>query len=269
VGDLHVEGGHSMVHRLEFGDVDFSGAGPQPPVRLDTLSSLQQFGVADRFKRDEEIYAEGRQAQYWYQVISGTVRLTKLLADGRRHIGRFYFEGDCFGFDLGGARTFSAEAVDDVAVYRYPRQSVGHLINERPQVARQLWNFTLKELAHAQAQTALLGRMTAAMRVSSFLLEVFARRGSSTLLELPMSRMDVADYLGLTVETVCRILSRFAELGLIALPNVRQVELIDTHALETVFLEGFNPEVGQYYGSRSKRPAAGQTNRRRPLAVER
>jgi CRP/FNR family nitrogen fixation transcriptional regulator len=229
---------------------------PPPVVQLHTLCSLREIGEKQRFKRDREIYAEHSRSKYWYQIISGTVRLSTLLADGRRHIGNFCFEGDCFGFDLGGTRGFSAEAVDDVLIYRFPRQPIGRLISERPQVAQQLWNITLKELAHAQMQTAILGRMTAPMRVASFLLETSSRRSACTLLDLPMSRMDIADYLGLTVETVCRVLSRFAELRLVAIPNVNQIELVDTHALETIFLEGFDPELGHYYGTRRKRPGA-------------
>jgi CRP/FNR family nitrogen fixation transcriptional regulator len=224
----------------------------------DTLLSLQrQLAEKLRFERDREIYAEGSRSKYWYQVISGTVRLVTLLADGRRHIGNFCLEGDWFGFDVGGSRSFSAEAVEETFVYRYPRQSIGQLIAELPQVAQQLWNITLRELAHAQGHTAILGRMTAPMRVSSFLLELSKRHGASTLLEVPMSRADVADYLGLTIETVCRVLSRFAGLGLIAIPTVNRIELIDAHALETIYLEGFDPGLGPYYGRRRTR--SGQT----------
>jgi hypothetical protein len=95
--------------------------------------------------------------------------------------------------------------------------------------------------------------MTAPMRVSSFLLELSKRHGASTLIELPMSRADVADYLGLTIETVCRVLSRLVGLGLIAIPSVNTIELIDPHALETIFLEGFDPDLGPYYGRRRTR----------------
>jgi len=259
-----------MVYRLELDGREFDAAVWSPPVvRLDTLSTLQQqLGEKHRFVRDREIYAEGSRSKYWFQVISGTVRLVTLFADGRRHIGNFCFTGDCFGFDLGSTRNFSAEAVEDCTVYRYPRQSIGRLITELPQVAQQLWNITLKDLAHAQSQTAILGRMTAPMRVASFLLDYSARHGMANLLDLSMSRADVADYLGLTVETVCRVLSRFAELKLIAIPNVNQVELIDTHAVETIFLEGFDPELGHYYGRRrtrsGRRASTEKTPSRRP-----
>jgi CRP/FNR family nitrogen fixation transcriptional regulator len=223
-------------------------------ARSDTLLSLQrQLGEKFRFDRDEEIYAEGSRSKYWFQVVSGSVRLVMLLADGRRHIGSFCLAEDWFGLDAGILRSFSAEAVEDTVVYRYPRQSIGRLITELPQVAQQLWNLTLRDLAHAQGQTAMLGRMTAPMRVSSFLLQLSKRHGASTLIELPMSRADVADYLGLTIETVCRVLSRFVGLGLIAIPSVNTIELIDSHALETIYLEGFDPELGPSYGRRRTR----------------
>ena len=245
----------SVVYQLEGGGRDFQSTARSPLTeRLDMLSTLQRHGGEKRqFTRDKEIYAQGSPSKYWYQVMSGTVRLVTLLADGRRHIGGFYLAGDCFGFDLGGTRTFAAEAVEDSLVYRYPRQSIGRLIAELPLVAQQLWNFTLQDLTHAQTQTVVLGRMTAPMRVANFLLNCSTRHVSSTELSLPMSRADIADYLGLTVETVCRVLSRFAELTLIAIRNVNQIELIDTHALETIFLEGFDPELGNAYGRRRTR----------------
>ena len=217
----------------------------------DLLSPLQrQLSENQRFARDKEIYAEGSPAKHWYQVISGTVRLVTLLADGRRHLGAFYVPGDCFGFDLGDARTFAAEAVEDTVLCRYRRETIGRLIGESPQVAQHLWNFTLQDLAHAQTQTTVLSRMTAPMRVASFLLELSARHVSSSELLLPMPRADIADYLGLTVETVCRVLSCFSELKVISIPNVNRIEVIDAHALETIFLEGFAPELGHYYGRR-------------------
>jgi CRP/FNR family transcriptional regulator, nitrogen fixation regulation protein len=223
-------------------------------MERDTLATLQhQMGERQRFARDKEIYAEGDRSTCWYQLISGSVRLVTLLADGRRQIGAFYLPGDCFGLDLGSIRTFSAEAIEDTVLYRYPRLPIGRLVAEYPQVAQQLWNFTLQDLARAQAQTVILGRMAAPMRVASFLLELSARHVSSEVLHLPMPRADIADYLGLTVETVCRVLSRFTELLFIAIPNVSRIELIDVQALETIFLKGFDPGLGHYYGTRRTR----------------
>jgi CRP/FNR family transcriptional regulator, anaerobic regulatory protein len=101
--------------------------------------------------------------------------------------------------------------------------------------------------------------MSAPMRVASFLIDLHARRGPSTLLDLPMPRADIADHLGLTVETVCRVLSRFVALKLIALPNVNQVKLINTRGLTTIFREGFDPALGHYYGARRARKRAKPT----------
>lgn len=244
-----------MGNRLKVDGLDV--ARPQQTTseaEFDTLLSLQrQLAEKQKFERDREIYAEGARSKYWYQVISGTVRLVTLLADGRRHIGNFCLPGDWFGFDIGGSRSFSAEAVEETLVYRYPRQSIGHLITELPQVAQQLWNLTLRDLARAQGQTAILGRMSAPMRVASFLLDLSKRHGTSTLVQLPMSRADIADYLGLTIETVCRVLSRFAGLGLITIPTVNDIEIIDAHTLETIYLEGFDADMGPYYGTRRTR----------------
>jgi CRP/FNR family transcriptional regulator, nitrogen fixation regulation protein len=199
---------------------------------LDALVALERIGARRSFKRDEEIYAEGDVSDSWFRVVSGTVRICKLLPDGRRHIAEFFFGGDCFGLDRGGERSFSAEAVGDVVLMRYPARATERLIDENPQVARRLCEMTLRDLAHAQNRMLLLGRMTAPERVASFLLEVFQRRDAQRSLDLPMQRLDIADYLGLTIETVCRTLSAFKRAGTIGIPNAHRIELRDRQALE-------------------------------------
>jgi CRP/FNR family transcriptional regulator, nitrogen fixation regulation protein len=216
----------------------------------DTLLSFPSlYGQEKHFKRDVEIYREGSQSTDWYQVASGAVRVVTIFADGQRHISNFHLAGEFFGFEFGSTHRFAAEAVTDCILYRYPRRTTGQLIEELPQVAQQLWNLSLKELATAQSRSSILGRMTAPMRVAAFLLDFSTRYGEATLLDLPMSRVDLADYLGLTVETVCRVLSRLDNLGLITVPNPRQIEIIDIHALEMITLEGIDPALG-YYGTR-------------------
>lgn len=201
---------------------------------LDALVALERIGARRRFARDEEIYAEGEPSDYWYKVISGTVRIGKLLADGRRHIAEFCFGGDCFGLDNSQERIFSAEAVDDVILMRFPRQATNRLIDENPALARQLRDMTLRELAHAQTRMLLLGRMTACERVANFLLEVSERRDAPRVLDLSMSRNDIADYLGLTIETVCRVLSAFKRNATIAIPKSHRIEFRNRAALEAV-----------------------------------
>lgn len=202
--------------------------------QLDALVALEQIGTRLNFRRNDEVYAEGDKAECWYKVVSGTVRLCKLLADGRRHIGEFCFSGDCFGIDGTDERLYSAEAVDDVIIMRFQRKATERLIDQNLALARLLRDTTLRDLANAHGRTLLLGRMTAPERVASFLLEMFERRDRTKSLDLPMSRNDIADYLGLTIETVCRTLSAFKRSSLIAIPNPHQIELLDRDALETV-----------------------------------
>ena len=200
--------------------------------QLDSLLALESIGRRLSFSRDDEIYAEGDTAECWYKVVSGTVRVCKLLADGRRHIAEFCFGGDCFGIDGPAKRSYSAEAVDEVILMRYRRSATDRVIDQNPSLARLLHHAALRDLANAHARTLLLGRMTAAERTAAFLLEMFERRDRARLLDLPMSRTDIADYLGLTIETVCRNLSSLKRDGVIAIPNPQRIELRDRVALE-------------------------------------
>ncbi len=200
--------------------------------QLDALVALERIGTRLDFARNDEVYAECDTADCWYKVVSGTVRVCKLLADGRRHVAEFCFSGDCFGIDDNGQRLYSAEAVDDVIVMRFRRQATEQLIDENPALARLLRDAMLRDLANAHGRTLLLGRMTAPERVAAFLLEMFERRDRTKALDLSMSRNDIADYLGLTIETVCRTLSAFKRDGVIAIPNPHRIELLDRDALE-------------------------------------
>jgi CRP/FNR family nitrogen fixation transcriptional regulator len=202
--------------------------------QLDALVALERIGTRLSFSRNAEIYAEGSGADCWYKVISGAVRICKLLADGRRHIAEFCFAGDCFGVDNESERIYSAEAVDNVIIMRYARGATEQLVVENPAVARLLREAMLRDLATAHGRTLLLGRMTAPERVAAFLLEMFERRDRTRVLDLPMARNDIADYLGLTIETVCRILSAFKREGAIAIPNPHRIELLDRTALESM-----------------------------------
>jgi CRP/FNR family nitrogen fixation transcriptional regulator len=201
---------------------------------LDSLLALEQIGTRRGFARDEAIYAESDLSDCWYRMVCGTVRICKLLADGRRHIAGFCFAGDCFGLPASGTRIASAEAVGDVVVARYPQRAADRLIDENPLLVRRLYDRTLRELTHAQTHMLLLGRMTASERVASFLLEISERQDAPRVLDLPMSRNDIADYLGLTIETVCRVLSGFRRNGVIAIPTSHRIELCDRQVLETL-----------------------------------
>jgi CRP/FNR family nitrogen fixation transcriptional regulator len=200
----------------------------------DAFAPLEQIGTRRSFTRDDAIYTDSDPSDCWYNVISGAVRICKLLADGRRHIAEFCFPGDCFGLPASGVRIASAEAVGEVVVMRYPQRASDRLIDENPRLVRGLYDRTLRELIHAQTRMLLLGRMTAAERVASFLLEISERQDAPHALDLPMSRNDIADYLGLTIETVCRVLSGFRRNGIIASPIPYRIELRDRKVLEAL-----------------------------------
>ena len=224
----------------QFGNVDYrSGfAGPghdslkiAQSGQLDALVALERIGTRLSFSRNDEIYAEGDASDCWYKVVSGTVRICKLLADGRRHIAEFCFSGDCFGVDDINERPYSAEAVDNAVVMRYRRNATEQLIDHNAALARLLRNTMLRDLAHAHGRTLLLGRMTAPERVAAFLLEMFEQRDRTKILDLPMSRNDIADYLGLTIETVSRTLTRLArEKALLIVPD--GIRLLSADRLE-------------------------------------
>jgi CRP/FNR family nitrogen fixation transcriptional regulator len=211
--------------------------------QLDALVALEQIGTRLSFARNAEIYAEGGDVDCWYKVVSGTVRICKLLADGRRHIAEFCFGSDCFGIDNASERIYSAEAVDDVIVMRYRRSATEQLVDQNPALARLLRDTVLRELGSAQGRGLMLGRMTAPERVATFLLEMFERRDRTRVLDLPMSRCDIADYLGLTIETICRILSALKREGAIAIPNPHRIELLERSALEAMTEAGCGAEI--------------------------
>jgi CRP/FNR family nitrogen fixation transcriptional regulator len=176
------------------------------------------------FGRDEEIFGEGETADYLYKVISGTVRTYKILADGRRQIGAFYLPGDMFGFEAGDEHTFSAEAIAESKVLVMKRNTIFALAQRDNDVARQLWTLTGRELQRMQKHVMLLIK-TAQERVVGFLLEMADRAHGGNEVELPMSRQDIADYLGLTIETVSRTLTQLATTAVIEVPSSRRIVL--------------------------------------------
>jgi len=202
--------------------------------QLDALIALERIGTRSRFSCNQQIYCQGESGgECWYRVISGTVRITNLLQDGRRHIAEFCFSDDGFGLESTAERSFSAEAVGDVTVMRYPRAATERLAEGYPAVARLLRDMALKSLTAAQSRLIILGRMTATERVVSFLLELSERFDSEKHIELPMCRCDIGDYLGLTIETVCRVFSDLKRRGVIeVLPH--SITLLDRFALEAM-----------------------------------
>jgi len=165
-------------------------------------------GGTFRYARDEEIYGEAGEAKFVYKVVSGAVRSHKLLSDGRRQIGAFHLPGDVFGLESGSAHRLTAEAVVDTQTLIFDRSAVEYFALRDIEAARELWRLAARDLDHAVDHMLLLGRKTALERVADFLLEMDARMRPSGAIGLPMLRRDIADYLGLTLETVSRFAAR-------------------------------------------------------------
>jgi CRP-like cAMP-binding protein len=192
--------------------------------------SIEMMGAPMSFARNSEIYGENEPADYIYKVTSGAVRTYKVLADGRRQIGAFYLPGDIFGLESGEEHAFSAEAVSDTKVLVIKRSALIGQAARDNEIARQLLALTSSELHRVQDHIMLLVK-TAQERVVGFLLEMAARMPSNEQIELPMSRQDIADYLGLTIETVSRTLTQLENSAAIELATSRRVVLRDRTAL--------------------------------------
>ena len=183
--------------------------------------------------KGEELFAEGDPADYFYKVVSGTIRTCKLLSDGRRQIAAFHLPGDVFGLEAGAEHRFTAEALGDATLVAFRRSRLAELTAADPTFANQVLASMMTCLGRAQDHMLLLGRKTAQEKIATFLLDM-ARRISSDdeHLELPMQRSDIADHLGLTIETVSRTLTQFARQGLIRLQaGSRSVDLCNLAAL--------------------------------------
>ena len=208
----------------------------QPATRVErrvpanTVSLSNTMGAVMPFVRNVEIYGESEPADYLYKVVSGAIRTYKVLNDGRRQIGSFYLPGDIFGLEVGSEHTFSAEAIADSKVLVIRRSAVATLAGRNKEVARQLWTMTAAELQRAQDHIMLLVK-TAQERVVGFLLEMAARTPGASEVDLPMSRQDIADYLGLTIETVSRMMTQLENSGAIAVPTSRHIVLRSRGAL--------------------------------------
>jgi CRP/FNR family transcriptional regulator, nitrogen fixation regulation protein len=195
------------------------------------VGPIELMGARMTFARNAEIYGEDEPADYLYKVVSGAVRTCKVTADGRRQIGGFYLPGDIFGLETGDVHVFSAEAIGEATVLVVKRKPLMALAERDGEVARQLWSSTAAELNRAQARLLLLIK-SAQERMAGFLLEMAARSPGRDEVDLPMTRQDIGEYLGLTIETVSRTLTRMQEAALIELAASRHVLLRQRAALE-------------------------------------
>jgi CRP/FNR family transcriptional regulator, nitrogen fixation regulation protein len=223
---------HAMISRTAARPSTERPARPAPSGTgsISLGSSIEMMGAPMPFARNAEIYGENEPADYLYKVVSGAVRTYKVLNDGRRQIGSFYLPGDIFGLEVGDEHSFSAEAVVDCKVLVIKRSALVSLAGRDTEVARHLWTMAAAELQRAQDHIMLLIK-TAQERVAGFLVEMSARNSGASEVDLPMSRQDIADYLGLTIETVSRTLTQLENSGAIAVPTSRRIVLRSRGAL--------------------------------------
>ena len=192
------------------------------------LSALDTLGSVCRFQRGETLFGEGDELRFSYKVISGAVRLSRITEDGRRQIVEFRTAGDFIGFEWGEEYALSAEAIRDVVAVRYIRARVDRLITERSDVRESLVALIREELRSAHEHLITLGCQGAKERVANFLLQLArkAKINDGGTLEIELGRQDMADYLGLTLETISRTLSEFKRIGAIGLPKRRQIRIL-------------------------------------------
>ena len=192
--------------------------------------SFESMGVPVSYARNEEIFGDGEPADYVYKVISGAARTYKVLSDGRRQIGAFYLPGEVFGLGVGDNHHYSAEAVGKSTMLVVKRSALIALAKTDHRVAHLLWTLTAEELKRVQEHMLLLIR-SAQERVACFLLEMAERMEHDDAIDLPMSRQDIADYLGLTIETISRTLTQLESASAISVPTCRRIILLNRKAL--------------------------------------
>ena len=205
---------------------------PKPSKSVEFMPGVELPGFCMPFERDSEVFGEGEPADFAYKVVSGVVRTLRVLDDGRRQISGFYFPGDIFGVEAGGEHANSAEAVISCEIALVKQSALMKRTGESCAAACELWAQTSQELKRARSHLVLLGRQTAYERVATFLLQMSSRQNDEGSVSLPMSRTDIADYLGLTIETVSRTLSQMERGGAIALINCKHIEIKKRAALQ-------------------------------------
>jgi CRP/FNR family nitrogen fixation transcriptional regulator len=218
---------------------DVNGVEQGPITLTDYLRRIQDFGARLHFHRNEVIFNQDDAADHFYRILSGTVRLCRYMPDGRRYIVDFNLPGDVIGLTESPDQPVSAEAVTDVIVVTYPRVCFDRLARECPQLRAQHLCHLSANLLSAQQHLFVLGCQKAKERIASFLLRLADRMDLShgDRLDLPMGRQDIADHLGLTIETISRSITALRSEGAIMVPNTHQLVLRDMTILRALAAE--------------------------------
>jgi CRP/FNR family transcriptional regulator, nitrogen fixation regulation protein len=197
------------------------------------VGPLDRIGTIVPFAHDSLFYGEMEPANYLYKLVSGVARGYRVTADGRRQIVAFYMPGDLFGFELGQNHSLSVEAISNTRVRLINRHAIMTISGRDEEVAQDMWASLAYELHRDQEHILCLGK-TARERVAGFLWEMSKRLPNCGIVELPMSRLDIADYLGLTIETVSRMLKHLVKLSVITMSGTRKITIRDPWLLKTL-----------------------------------
>ena len=217
-------------------DLKNTSSPPQPALLRDiqegtALGTPTCVTTVQSYRPKEVIFYQGDTCKHLFEVVEGVVKLYKLTPDGRRQVTGFLYPGQFLGLGWKELYSQTAEAVSSAKLCRYPREKLDELLSVYPNLGRRLLNATTNELMVAQDQMLLLGRKTASERLASFLHRLLTRSeaedGEACEIYLPMIRSDIADYLGLTAETVSRVLGRLRDLGIIGIPDHNNIEVLD------------------------------------------
>ena len=195
------------------------------------VGNLRATGRERHFLRDRQIYGEGDDADCAFQVVTGVVRTYKYLRDGRRQICHFHGSGNLFGLEIGDTYGLSAAAASECTVTSYRRRTLEKLAAIDNQLSHQLFSSVLRSMARMKQLSITLGRRTAVERLAIFLVDCMEYSMVGNDIMLAISRRDIADHLGLTIETVSRTLSELEDRACIELSGPRCVHLIDIAGL--------------------------------------
>lgn len=201
-------------------------------------AKMAALATAVHLQPRQTLFSEGDSADYVYNITGGSVSIAKSMADGRRQIAGFLGAGDFLGVSTKTTYTVSAETLTETHVCRFPRLAFRRLLDETPCLEQRLLAVAESEIASAQEQILLLGRKTAMERIASFLLLQSARMKERGMADnpvlLPMTRAEVGDYLGLTIETVSRCFTKLRKLDVIGLPAPDRVLIRQPDRLKTL-----------------------------------
>jgi CRP/FNR family transcriptional regulator len=200
------------------------------------LREVSKITTAVELAKGATVFFEGDENTYLFNVVSGAVRLSKLLHDGRRQVTGFLFSGDFLGLSVADTYAYSAETLCETSLCRFNRANLIKLLHRIPQLEHRLLELASNELIEAQAHMMLLGQKQVTEKVSSTLIHLMKRigqrRDDEIVIDLPMTRTDLAEYAGVRTESVSRCLTRLRKQNVISLPQPGSIHILQQDVLE-------------------------------------